>query len=358
MSTTDSAIITRILTTAIERQASDIHLSAGNQPVIRRDGKLVTLVEEQVMSADFLQELVAFFLTEEKQAVLSQQKSVTVGYNLGTRARFRVHVGYQKGYPTFDLRYIPLRVTPPQTLGLPKGLVELMDAREGLIVVSGPMGSGRTTTVASLVDMLNHKDAKHVVLIEDPVEYVLVNDKSLIQQHDVGDDVPNLLEAVEALRREDVDVAVVDTELPFSVWTELLSLAGAGTLVVAVVEADSAVHALEYLTAARPGVEPETLRTQLAEVLLGVVSQRLLPRLGGGRVLVAELLLGTPPVKSLIRDGKILQLQSVMDTSREEGMSSLERGLANLVKNGDVLREEALAQAVQRDMLESLLRVK
>lgn len=358
MSTTDSAIITRILTTAIERQASDVHLSAGNQPVVRRDGKLVTLTDEAVLSAEFLQELVGFFLVEEKQALLAQQKSVTVGYNLGTRARFRVHVGYQKGYPAFDLRYVPLRVPTPTSLGLPTQLVDLTNTREGLIVISGPLGSGRTTTLTSLVDALNHREAKHIVMVEDPVEYVLANDKALIQQRDIGDDVPNLAEAMESLRREDADVVAVDVPLPLSAWSELLTLAGAGTLVLAVVEADSTVHALEYLTATRPGVDSQTVENQLAEVLLGVTSQRLLPKLGGGRVLVSELLLGTLPVKSLLREGKVLQLQSVLDTSREEGMVSLERGLANRVKTGEVMREEALAQAVQRDMLESLLRVK
>lgn len=358
MSTTDNAIITRILTDAIDRQISDIHLTAGSQPVVRHDGKLETMVEEQVMSAEFLQELLQFFLPEDKQAILAQQKLVTVGYNLGNRARFRVSVSYQKGYPEFDLRYIPMQAPAAVTLGLPKQLFGLVSEVEGLILISGPLGSGRTTTLTSLIDYINHTSAKHIVMMSDPIEYVLVNDKSLIEQRDIGDDVPNLTEALQALKYEDVDVVALDVPLPLSIWPEILNLASAGTLVLAIVEADTTVRALEHLNSSWPGVDSGNIRLLLAEVFLAASAQRLLPRLGGGRILATEILLGTQPVRSLLHEGKIPQLQTVLETSREEGMHSLERSLANLVTTGDVMREEALAQSTHRESLESLLRPK
>ncbi len=358
MSAADTAALSRILTSVIERQASDVHLTAGNQPMLRRDGRLEAMKDEPVVSVEFLQELTHLFLSEPAQAVFAAQKHVAVGYALGTRARFRVHVSYQKGYPAFDLRYIPLQVPPATTLGLPKRLVELAAAREGLVLITGPLGSGRTTTLASLLDQVNHTAARHIVTLESPVEYVLQSDRALVEQRAVGDDVATAAEAIADLRHEDVDVVAVDVPLPLSVWPDLLKLAAAGTLVLVVLEADATVRALEYLTSPWPGLEPQTMQLLLAETLLGVTSQRLLPRLGGGRLLATELLLATQPVKSLLHEGRVHQIQSILETSREEGMVALERAMATLVQRGDVMREEALAQAVHRETLESLLKSK
>ncbi len=358
MSTADSAIINRILTSAIERRASDVHLTAGNQPMLRYDGKLEPMADEAVVAPPFLQELIAFFLTEHAQAVLEARHYVVVGYSLGGKARFRVHASYQKGYPSFDLRYIPLQVATPAILGLPKRLVELMGAREGLVLITGPLGSGRTTTLSSLVDSINHSTARHVVMLAEPIEYVLGNDKSLIEQRTMGDDVSSIGEALDDVRNEDVDVLAVDVLLPSSAWPQLVTLATSGTLVLVVMEADSTVRALEYLTTPWPNLSPESMRLRLSEGLLGVSCQRLIPRLGGGRVLACEILLGTQPVRSLIHEGRVHQVQTIVETSREEGMVPLEYQLATLVKNGDVLREEALLQAVHRETLESLLKPK
>lgn len=358
MGTTDSLAITRILTTAAERQASDVHLSVGNQPILRRGGKLETVAEEPVLTPEIILEFVEILLPQDKQAVFVQQRSVTAGYNLGNRARFRVHASFQRGYPSFDLRYIPTQVPPAASLGLPKRLTELVNLDEGLILISGTLGSGRTTTMAALLDLINHSSARHIVTIEDPIEYLMVNDKALIDQRDVGDDVPGIAEALQGLRHEDVDVLGVDVPLPPSAWEDVLRFASAGALVIATVEADSSVHALEHLTGPWPGVDHEGARLLVSESLLAVSCQRLLSRLGGGRVLATELLLGTPAVQSLVRDGKIMQLQSILETSRADGMVSLERSLANLVKTGEVVQDEALTQSANRETLESLLRAK
>jgi twitching motility protein PilT len=326
--------------------------------MLRHDGKLEPMKDEQVMSVEFLQELTRLFLPEAAQAVFATQKHVAVAYALGSRARFRVHVSLQKGYPTFDLRYIPLQVPAAATLGIPKHLIELSAAREGLVLITGPRGSGRTTTVAALIDHINHSASKHIVTLEGPVEYQIANDRALIEQRAIGEDVVSLSEALADLRQEDVDVVAIDVPLPPSAWPDLAKLAGAGTLVLVVVEADSAVRALEYLTSPWPGVQPQVMQLLLAETLLGVTCQRLLPKLGGGRVLASELLLGTQPVKSLIHEGRVHQVQSTLETSREEGMVVLERVMAALVRQGDVVREEALAQAVHPEALESLLKAK
>ncbi|MFA4936790.1 MAG: ATPase, T2SS/T4P/T4SS family [Patescibacteria group bacterium] len=359
MSTTDNLTISRILTQAAERQVSDIHLSAGNQPVFRRDGKLEILNQEEMLTPELLMEMIQILVPPEKQTILQQQKSITVSFSLGTRARFRVHVDYQKNFPDLDLRYIPMVVPTPEKLGLDKNLISLTDRREGLIIISGPLGSGRTTTLTSLVDKLNHTSAEHILTLEDPIEYLLVNDKSLIKQRDLGDDSPSLVQALDDVKIEDVDVVAVDAPIPASAWPQLLNLASAGILVLVVLEADSTVRALESLTAGSiPNTGDRGFDQLLAEIFIGASCQRLLPRLGGGRILVTELLLGTPAVKSLLREGKAAQLQSILETSRAEGMVSLERGLADLVKTGEIQSDEAVSQAANKDSIKSMLRMR
>ncbi|MFH1866665.1 MAG: ATPase, T2SS/T4P/T4SS family [Patescibacteria group bacterium] len=359
MSTASSLTINRILTQGAERQVSDIHLSAGNQPVLRRNGKLETLEQEAVLTPELLQEMIQVLVPADKEAMLAKQKSVTVAYSLSNRARFRVHVDFQKNVPAIDLRYIPLVVPKPNQLGLGKALVELTGKREGLVLICGTIGSGRTTTLASLIDNINHTSSKHLVTLEDPIEYFIVNDKSLVKQRDLGDDTPSLQVALEDVKNEDVNIVAIDVPIPASDWTSILKLASSGALVLVVLEADSTVKELESLvTSTRPDLDKQGFRTLLAEALLGATCQRLLPRVGGGRVLVSELLLGTQPVKALMRDGKILQLQSILETSREEGMISLERNLADLVKTGEVVSEEAMVQAANPDSLKSMLKVR
>lgn len=359
MSTTDNLTISRILTLGAERQASDIHLSVGNQPVLRRGGKLEVLTGEAVLTPEILQQIVTTILTPDKQQVLVKQKSVTVAYNFSNRARYRVHVDFQKDVPAVDLRYIPLAVPKPEQLGLPKEFLELARHNQGLIIVSGPLGSGRTTAVASLLDSINHSAGKHLLTIEDPIEYLLVNDKSLIKQRDLGDDTPSLPQALDDVKVEDVDVIAVDVSVPPSAWPRLVNLAGAGILVIVIAGADSTVKALEALDMNMvPGIDKAGFQNLLAEVFLGATCQRLLPRVGGGLVLVSEILLGTQPVKALLRDSKILQLQSVLETSRDEGMISLERRLADLVKTGEVISAEAIGQASRPDALKSMLKVR
>lgn len=359
MSTADNLTISRILTLGAERQASDIHLSAGNQPVLRRAGKLEILTSEAVLTPEILQQIVSTLVTTDKQQLLVKQKSVTTAYSFGNRARYRVHVDFQKDVPAVDLRYIPLIVPKPDQLGIAKKLLELTDKNEGLIIVSGTLGSGRTTTVASLLDNINHREGKHLLTIEDPIEYLLVNDKSLIKQRDLGDDSPSLQQALDDVKMEDIDVIAVDVPVPPSVWPMLVNLAGAGILVMVIVEADSTIKALEALDMNMvPTLDKDGFRNLLAEVFLGAACQRLLPRVGGGLVLVSEILIGTQPVKSLLRDSKILQLQSVLETSRDEGMISLERSLADLVKTGEVVTQEAVAQASRPEAIKSMLKVR
>ncbi len=359
MSTTDNLTIARILTAAAERQVSDIHLMAANQPVVRKDGKLETLTQEPVLSPDLLQQAIDFLLPSDKKNLLLQQRTITVSYALGNKARFRVHVDFQKNLPSFDLRYISPQAYPCEQLGVPKRLVEYITAREGLLIIAGPRGSGRTTTMSSLLDRINHQTARHLVTLEDPIEYLLVNDKSLIKQRDIGDDVLTFAQALDDVRNEDADVLAIDVPIPPSAWPQVLNLAGSGTLVMVVVEADSTIQALEHIAGnILPNIDAKNFRMELADIFLAAACQRLVPRVGGGRLLVSELLISTEPVQALIRDNKILQLRTVLETSRGEGMISLERSLADLVRTGEVKTDEAIQQAADPSALQSMLRMR
>lgn len=356
MSSLSSVVIQALLTSALERGCSDIYFAPGNHPILRRDGRLEPMGDQMVINPEAMDDLLVFFLSSVEVDKFKAEKQITVAYTFGTRARFRVHADYQKGYPVLELRYIPLQVPPPPRLGIPEHVVELTTAHQGLIILAGPLSSGRTTTLASLLDQVNHRTARHIVTIEDPVEFLLNNDRAVVDQRSLGHDVATLDQAFKDLRREDVEVVGIDVALDPNNWLQILNLAGAGALVIAVVEAESTVRALEYITSNWPGAEQENLRNLLADNLIGAFTHRLLPRLGGGRILLGEVLLASEAVRSLIREGKNAQLQSVLSTSRGEGMVSLEYSLAAAVTGGQITADEAKEEAVDQETMRLLLR--
>ncbi len=359
MGTADNIVINRILTQAAERGSSDVHLTVGSQPVFRINGELVSQTAEAVMTPEIMNQIVDFFLSPEKKTLLDSNKSVTVGYNFGNRVRFRLHIDIQKGQPAIDMRVIPLVVPSVTKLNLSKKIVEATTRKKGLIIISGPFNSGRSTTMAALIDNINHTKPRHIVTIEDPINFLLSSDKALIKQRDLGDDVPSLEIALDDVASEDVEVLAIDVTVPASLWMKVLKLASSGTLVIVTMAAENTVSALEYLVnSASAHTDTKTFTNMLAEVLLVASCQRLVPRLGGGRLIVSELLFTSSAVESLLREGKVSAIQNVLDTSRAEGMVSLERALADLVKIGEVQPENALAQASNQESLKSMLRLR
>ncbi len=359
MGTVDNITINRILTQAAERGASDVHLTAGSQPILRINGELLTLTEEAVITPDIINQVVEFFLPPVKKTLLETNKSVTIGYNFGNRVRFRLHIDIQKSAPAIDMRVIPLIVPSASKLNLPKQLIEVTTKKKGLIIISGPLNSGRSTTLAALLDQINHTKARHIVTIEDPIGFQLIGDKALIKQRDLGDDVPSLEVALDDVSSEDVEVLAIDVPVPPTVWPKILRLSASGTLVFVTIAAENTVTALEYLVnTVSAHTDSKTFTDLLAETLLLVTCQRLLSRLGGGRILVSELLISSPAVVSLLREGRVAGVQNVLDTSRAEGMVSLERALAELVKIGEIQAEQAVAQAANPESLKSMLRLK
>jgi twitching motility protein PilT len=356
MSSTETAILQNLLVNLAGQQASDLHLRAGSQPMTRRDGQLEVLTSEQIVTPEFIEAVLGFLLTPQQRSNLEQERQVTVGGTFGNRLRLRITAFYQKGLPELAIRFVPANLRGLKELGLPPVFERLVEAERGLILIGGPFGSGRTTTLAAMLQSINHSRIKHIATIEEPIEYVLVGEQSIVDQREVGTDVLSWEEAIESLPNEDVDV-VAFSRLPNSaVASAALNLALGGKLVLAVLEADSCVKAVEQLVGGFMPDQQMAVRAKFADALLASSVQKLVPRVGGGRVLVTEVLVANPAVKSVIRDGKDYQLQNLLLTSREEGMVAFDHSLAQLVKTGEVRYEEAQSYALDQEVFESLVR--
>lgn len=356
MSATDTAIFQKILTNAAASDISDMHLKAGSQPVIRVDGSLKLLTEEAVITEEFLESNIAWLLTPEQKQQLEREKQITFGYTFANRLRLRVAVFYQKDLPEISLHFIKTTPKSIADLGLSKIWQRLIMADHGLILVGGSFGSGRTSTLAALVQYINLNSAKHIITIEEPVEYVLVGAKSMIDQREVGRDVNSWSAALESLPSEDADVVVIGELSTPGLITQAVDLALGGKLVIGVFEADGCIKALERLV---NGVVPDKqndFKNKLADALLVMSVQKLIPRIGGGRIVVSEILIGTPAVKTIIKEGKYYQLINVLQTSRDEGMVSFDYALAELVKTGEVQHEQALPNVKDKELFNSIIR--
>ena len=345
MSTTETLAINKILNIAAERRATDVHLTAGNYPVLRVDGKLITLTGEQVLTPDFLLGMAESFLSKEDRLELDQEREVVTVYVWANRARFRAKVFYQKGFIALSLRIIPQLIRSPKDLGLPAILTQLITKEKGLIIITGPFGSGRTTTIASLLETLNRNRGLHIQTLEKPIEYLLANNQSIIEQREIGKDTASFLKGLEDTLDEDVDVVVLTALTEDGLEEMILQVTESGKLVIVVMDADTVISALERFISNLEPARKIWGQDVLSQVLLGVVAQRLLPRIGGGLSLAYEALTMTSAVQAIIKDSRFYQLNSIMQTSKEEGMINLDKSLMELVRIGEVSADDAIRQA-------------
>lgn len=343
----DALRINTILNNASERKATDVHLVAGSQPVVRVDGNLVTLMEEQVLTPDIITGLAESFLSKEDLDRLSKEREVVSVYTWANRARYRAKVFYQKGYLAMSLRAIPAYIRSPKDLGVPTAIVQLLNREHGLIIITGPYGSGRTTTAAALLETLNQNKGAHIQTLEQPIEYLFANNQSVVEQREVGQDVTSFSKGLQDMLDEDIDVAFIDALHEDGMEELILELIENGKLVILVMDADSAVSAIDRFINNIDENKRAWGRELFAEVLLGIIAQRLLPRVGGGLSLGIEVLTSTAAVKSSIKDNNLAQINSIIQTSRDEGMIHLDKSLAELVRVGEVSKEEAHRQAIE-----------
>lgn len=346
----DTLVINSILNIASERKATDIHLVAGNNPVIRVDGRLVTLTDEKVLTPTLLNNIAETILHKDDIERLNQEREVSTVYSWINRARFRVKAFYQKGYVAISMRLVPAYIRSPKDLGIPPAITQLLNKEKGLIIITGPFGSGRTTTAASLIETINQNKGLHIQTLEKPIEYLFSNNQSVIEQREVGKDVPDFAQGIKDTLDEDVDVVYISSLHEFGLEEKILELSESGKMVILVMDADSSVSAIERFLSDLPEEKREWGKDLLSEMLVGSIAQRLLPRIGGGFVLASEVLTSIPAVKSSIRENKLHQLSSIMQTSKDEGMMDLDKSLLALVRSGQVTPEDAMSQALDANI--------
>jgi twitching motility protein PilT len=345
--------IDEILRMAIERKASDIHLTVGLPPMIRMDGDIVTLPFQALTDAD-TRRLVYETLSDEHLQKFEQTHELDFGYSVKGLARFRFNVYVQRGSVAGALRAIPTQIPNFEELGLPAVIREMAKRSSGLVLVTGPTGSGKSTTIATMIDDINENRKSHILTIEDPIEYLHRHKKSMVNQREMHSDTYSFHSALRAVLREDPDIILVGELRDLETIEAALTLAETGHLVFGTLHTRNAPSTVDRVIDVFPSDQQDQIRVLLGNTLEGVVSQQLLPRLGGGRCAAIEIMLGTPAVKNLIREGKTHQMYSVIETSAQMGMQTMDHSLADHFRNGNVSYEECLMRAVDKETFSRL----
>jgi len=344
-----------LLETAAKHNASDIHISVGRYPTLRIDNRLVMLSKHPIVTAENSEGLVDILLKKEQKEYLLQKKEIDFSYNYQDKVRFRVNVFYQRGYISAALRIFPPKIKTIKELNLPEVLELFVKPSQGFFLVTGPSGQGKTTTLAALIDLINHNQTKHIITIEDPIEYMFDQDKCIIDQREVGGDTLSFRRALRSALRQDPDIIMVGEMRDLETIATALTAAETGHLVFATLHTNSASQTIDRIIDSFPTGSKNQIRAQLASSLLGVFSQRLIPRSGGGRIPAFELMIANTAVRNLIREDKIFQLDLVIETSGEENMISLNRSLADLVHKGLISMEDAEVHSLNSSDLRLLL---
>jgi len=355
MDTTLTLIVTRIISTAAKRRASDIHFSIGSKPILRIDDQLQEMSEEDIMTEEFLRKFIDNTIDDYHKKVLEDEKEVSFVYIFEDKVRIRMNVFYQKGTLAVSLKLISLRVPSMSDIGLPRITEKFTEAQHGLVIVSGPYGSGKTTSAATMVEEINKKRSENIITKEKPVEYLFFNDKSIVEQREVGRDAKSFQDALKYCFKEDVDVLMIG-ETDEKIIPLVLDMAASGRLVFLVMGFLSSVEVIEEILSQYGGDKQKHGREMLAKSLLGVMVQRLLPRVGGGKVLAFEALYNNEAVSSLILDGKIQQIETVIQNSQAEGMTSLDQSLAQLVKSAEVSQKTAYDEAYDKQNFKTMIK--
>jgi twitching motility protein PilT len=347
--------IQELFAEAIRLVASDIHLIVGNAPVFRVNGELKPLSHANKLTDADVGSLVSETIGPELKEMLHTNKEIDYSVQ-GSGARFRVNVYYQKNTLAADFRLIPEKIRSITELGLPSICNEFVKLRQGLVLVTGPTGHGKTTTLAAMINSINLMSAKHIVTIEDPIEYVYPQGLSLISQREMHQDTHSWTGALRSVLREDPDVVLVGEMRDLETISATLTVAETGHLVFATLHTNSAAQTIDRIVDVFPQNQQGQIRMQLANVLEGVLSQRLVPSISGGRVAISEILTGTQAVRSTIREGKTHLLDNVILTSAEMGMATMEASLAKAVQSGIISVDTASMYALRPAELARLLK--
>ncbi len=351
-----SSHLRELLNFTIQEKASDLHISVGHPPVLRITGRLVPLIKFKKNNPEDSQGLAFALMTEEQRERFLQKKEIDFSYNFEGRARFRVNIFFASGNISSALRLIPAKIPTIEKLNLPSILHRFTKPSQGFVLITGPSSHGKSTTLAALLDEINHTRSDHIITIEDPIEYVFEDDRCIIDQREVHQDTISFAQALRSTFRQDPDVVMVGEMRDLETTATAISAAETGHLVFATLHTNSASQTVHRVVDSFPPQQQNQIRAQLSASLLGVISQRLIPRTKGGLIPTCEIMLNTSAVANLIRENKIHELPLVIETSAEAGMISLNRSLADLVRAKEISFENALLYSLNPAELKKLLR--
>jgi twitching motility protein PilT len=347
--------IETLLEECIRRNASDLHIQYGLPPILRVDGELFPINNFPRLNEEVLKNLIFATLDEEQQKIYLKDKEYDYSFAFGDIARFRVNAFRERGKMAAAFRLIPNEITPIENLGLPDVVASFADFPRGLVLVTGPTGSGKSTTLAALIDKINHEKSKHIVTIEDPIEFTHKSMRSVIVQREVHYDTFSFATALRSALREDPDVVLIGEMRDLETIQSAITIAETGHLVFATLHTNSASQSIDRMVDVFPAHQQPQVRTQLANMLQAVCSQRLVPTIGGGRIAVAEIMIANTSIRSLIREGKTFQIDTAIQTGADQGMQTMDRTLAKLVQSGKITYEVAREYAVDPNELDRLV---
>lgn len=345
-----------LLEEVVRKKASDLHLQVGLPPMLRVDGALQPVNAAEVLTEETVELLIFAILDEDQKQILLKDKEFDFSFAFGDLGRFRVNAFHERGNLAAALRLIPSDILTIEQLGLPTIVSKFSEYPRGLVLVTGPTGSGKSTSLAALIHKINLEQAKHIITIEDPIEYTHKSKKSVIVQREVHYDTYSFSAALRSSLREDPDVVLIGEMRDLETIASAITIAETGHLVFATLHTNSAAQSIDRMVDVFPPHQQPQIRAQLSNILMAIVSQRLVPSIGGGRIAAAEILIATPAVRNIIREGKTHQLDAVIQTGAEFGMQSMDKTLVGLIHAGTISYDEARNFAVDQDELDRLMR--
>ena len=345
-----------LLEEIVRKNASDLHLQVGLPPMMRVDGVLTPFSGYSQLNAEEVEQLVFAILDDDQRKILIKDKEFDFSFAFGDLGRFRVNAFHEKGNLAASLRLIPTQIKTINELGLPPVIQSFADYPRGLILVTGPTGSGKSTTLAALINKINSEKAQHIITIEDPIEFTHKSKRSAIVQREVHYDTYSFSVALRSSLRQDPDVVLIGEMRDLETISAAITIAETGHLVFATLHTNSAAQSIDRMIDVFPPHQQPQVRSQLANILQGICAQRLVPAIGGGRVVAAEIMVANPAIRNIIREGKTHQLDTVIQTGADQGMQTMDRTLVKMVQSGIVTYDDAREFAVDLVEFERLMR--
>ncbi len=348
--------IENLLEECVRTKASDLHLQVGLPPILRIDGALQPVSGYNAIDEATIEKLVFATLEEDQKQILIKDKEFDYSFSFGDLGRFRVNAFHEKGNLAAAFRLIPNTIQTINELGMPAVVSSFADFPRGLVLVTGPTGSGKSTTLAALVDKINSEKACHIITIEDPIEFTHKSKRSVVVQREVHYDTYSFSAALRSALREDPDVVLIGEMRDLETISAAITIAETGHLVFATLHTNSASQSIDRMIDVFPPHQQPQVRSQLSNILMAICAQRLVPAIGGGRVVAAEILVANPAVRSVIREGKTHQLDTIIQTGADQGMQTMDRTLVKLIQTGVITHDAAREYAVDLQEFERLAR--